>query len=155
MLLTKYLKKAPNKKLNFIMTDTTFIQNKNGNNMIGYNKFYNRKNGTKISIICDVLGIPLDTSFYKGLMNDSKILMNQLNNNTQINNLDYNGYQMADKGYYTNEIINTLTDKGFCPLIAPDKRNIKNELLIRKMSKDEKIINLNRQVIERRMPKFK
>ena len=51
MLLTKYLKKAPNKKLKFIMTDTTFIQNKNGSDMIGYNKFYNRKNGTKISII--------------------------------------------------------------------------------------------------------
>jgi len=37
-----------------------------------------------------------------------------------------------------------LTDKGFCPLIAQNKRNIKNELLIRKMSKDEKIINRNR-----------
>ena len=53
--------------------------------------------------------------------------MNQLNNNTQINNLDYNGYQMADKGYYTNEIINTLTDLGSGPLNAPDKRNIWNE----------------------------
>ena len=88
-------------------------------------------------------------------MNDSKILINQLNNNMFINKLDYKGYFMADKGYYTNEIINTLTDLGFYPLIAQNKRNIKNELLIRKMSKDEKIINLNRQVIERRMPKFK
>ena len=35
MLLTRYLKKAPNKKLKFIMTDTTQIQNKNGNLMIG------------------------------------------------------------------------------------------------------------------------
>jgi len=42
-------------------------------------------------------------------MNDSKILINQLNNNMFINKLDYKGYFMADKGYYTNEIINTLT----------------------------------------------
>ena len=44
------------------MTDTTFIQNKNGNNEIGYNKYYNLKNGTIIRIICDTVGIPIDTS---------------------------------------------------------------------------------------------
>ncbi len=59
------------------MTYTTFIQNKNGNNLIGYNKFYNRKNGTKILIICDASGKghPIDTCFYKGNKNDFKILL--------------------------------------------------------------------------------
>jgi len=52
-LFNKYIKKSPNKKLNFILTDTSFIPNKNGKNVIGYNKFYNRKKGTKISLITD------------------------------------------------------------------------------------------------------
>ncbi len=43
----------PNKKLRFISTlrvtlptDTSFIPNKKGEDVKGYNKFYNRKNGT-------------------------------------------------------------------------------------------------------------
>ena len=155
MLLSKHLKKTPNKKLTFIMTDTTFIQNKNGNDEIGYNKYYNRKNGTKISIICDSYGIPIDTAFYKGNMNDSKIILNQLNNNMFINNLSYKGHFLADKGYYSNEILNTLTDKGFKPLIAQNIRNIKNETLIKKMNHDEKSIYKNRSIVERLNAKIK
>jgi hypothetical protein len=155
LLLTKYLKKTPNNKLKFIMTDTTFVQNKNGNDVIGYNKFYNRKNGTKISIICDSKGIPLDTLFYKGNMNDSKILLNQLNNNSIINNLSYKGYFLADKGYYSNEIINTLVYKGFIPLIAQNKRNIKNKSLIKIMNPDDKKIYKHRSIIERLNAKIK
>ena len=49
---------------------------------------------------------------------------------------------MADKGYYINEIINTISNKGFKPLIAQNIRNIKNKALIKKMNEDEKI-NIN------------
>ncbi len=62
-LLNKYLKKTPAKKLKFIYTDTSFVPNKKGKEVIGrrsnpkgYNKFYNRKNGTKISLITDAYG---------------------------------------------------------------------------------------------------
>jgi len=154
-LLNKYLKKGPGNKLKFIITDTTFIQNKNGTNQIGYNKFYNRKNGTKISIICDSKGIPLDTAFYKGNINDSKILPVHLNNNELINNLSFNGHFMADKGYHSKEIINIIVNKGFKPLIAQNKRNIKNSDLISKMNKDEKLIYKNRSIIERLNAKIK
>lgn len=137
MLMVKYLKKGANNKLKFIVTDTTFIPNKNGNNHIGYNKFYNRKNGTKISIICDAKGIPIDTAFYKGNMNDSKILMDHLKI-SQINDLAIKRHFMADKGYHSKEIIETLTKIGFTPLIAQNRRNIKNENLINKMNKDDR-----------------
>ena len=154
ILLTKYLKKGANKKLRFIITDTTFIPNKNGNNKVGYNKYYNKKNGTKISIICDSKGIPIDTAFYKGNINDSKILLDHLNNSI-INKLSIRCHFMADKGYHTKEIINTLNERGFIPLIAQNKRNIKNENLINKMNDDDKEIYKNRSIIERLNAKIK
>ena len=46
---------------------------------------------------------------------------------------------MADKGYYINEIINTISNKGFKPLIAQNIRNIKNKALIKKMDDNYKI----------------
>ncbi len=52
-LLNKYLKKTPAKKLKFIYTDTSFVPNKKGKEVIGYNKFYNRKNGTLASCFAD------------------------------------------------------------------------------------------------------
>jgi len=65
---------------------------------------------------------------------NDRILMNRLNY-TIINNLSYKDYFMADRGYYKNEIINALSDKGFESLIAQNIRNIKNKTLIQKMTK--------------------
>lgn len=79
-LLKKYLKKGTNGKLKYILTDTSFVQNKKGRDMIGYNKFYKKKKGTKISIITDSKGIPISVKCYKGNKHDCKILNDQLNN---------------------------------------------------------------------------
>jgi hypothetical protein len=55
-LLLKYIKKVPNRRFKYLLTDTSFIPNKKGKDVIGYSKFYNRKNGTKISLITDGKG---------------------------------------------------------------------------------------------------
>lgn len=82
-LLNKYLKKSANNKLKYIMTlrvairfillstDTSFIPNKKGKTVTGYNRFYNRKRGTKISLITDSNGITLNMACYKGNIYDS------------------------------------------------------------------------------------
>ena len=53
---------------------------------------------------------------------------------------------MADKGYHSKEIIDTITKMGFTPLIAQN-RNILNENLINKMNNDDKEIYKNRLLI--------
>ena len=67
-LLNKYYKRSYNNKLKYVSTDTSFIPNKKGKDLIGYNKFYNRKNGTKISLITDSKGIPFNLKCYNSLI---------------------------------------------------------------------------------------
>ena len=64
----KYYKRNYNNKLKYVSTDTSFIPNKKGKDLIGYNKFYNRKNGTKISLITDSKGIPFNLKCYNSLI---------------------------------------------------------------------------------------
>jgi hypothetical protein len=77
-LLKKYLKRLFNGKLKYILTDTSFVPNKKGRDVVGYNKFYNRKKGTKVSLITDAYGIPLSIECYRGNMNDCIVLTNHL-----------------------------------------------------------------------------
>ena len=44
------------------MAYTTFIQNKNGNNLIGYSKFYNQKNGRKYIKIVELLNAKIKSN---------------------------------------------------------------------------------------------
>jgi hypothetical protein len=77
-LLLKYIKKAPNRRFKYLLTDTSFIPNKKGKDVLGYSKFYNRKNGIKISLIIDAKGMSLNMECYPGNKHDSKILLHQL-----------------------------------------------------------------------------
>ena len=88
-LLKKYFKKYKNGKLKYIYTDTTFVPNKNGKDLIGYNRFYNRKRGTKISFITDSKGVAINVKCYVGNRYDSKILLDHLKNKNLVN-LDHN-----------------------------------------------------------------
>ena len=47
---------------------------------IGYNKQIPKHKTSKISLITDIYGIPLDIYLAKGNINDSKIIINQLDN---------------------------------------------------------------------------
>ena len=157
-LLNKYYKRSYNNKLKYISTDTSFIPNKKGKDLIGYNKFYNRKNGTKISLITDSKGIPFNLKCYKGNINDSKILLNHLKNDNIvcINHLisDKN-YFLADPGYDTKLIRKQLKEINYNPLIAQNKRNIKDPAKIIKFNNNEKRIYNKRLVIERTFNRMK
>jgi len=118
--IKKYLK--INKPKIFI-TDTTLIPNKNGISDIGYNPQLNKHLSTKISLIVDIYGIPLDIKIVAGNVNDSKIICNQFT--------DFNYYTpnmqnilIGDKGYDSNKIRGQLCENKFGTLIVPkNKRN--------------------------------
>jgi transposase len=157
-LLNKYYKRSYNNKLKYISTDTTFIPNKKGKNLIGYNKYYNKKNGTKISLIVDSKGIPFNMKCYKGNINDSNILLNQLKNDdiVYVNHLiPYNNYFLADPAYDTKLIRKQLKENNYNPLIAQNRRNIKDKTKIIKFNNNEKKIYNRRLIIERTFNRMK
>lgn len=157
-LLSQYLSKSKQSKLNCILTDTTFINNKNGSELIGYNTFYSRKKGTKISLITDSKGIPIDVKCYKGNMYDSNILEDQLETigNSPIgdnHNTQYKKHFLADAGYDSNKIREKLKSLGYTPLIARNKRN--NRRKIPKMAKKDKKVFKKRIKVEHTFGKIK
>ena len=56
--------KSSNKSPNIIITDTSLIVNKLGIDNIGYNPQLPKHKTSKISLICDSKGIPLDANIY-------------------------------------------------------------------------------------------
>lgn len=157
-LLKKYFKKTPNNKLKYILTDTSFVSNKKGKDLIGYNKFYNRKNGTKISLITDSKGVPFNVKCYKGNMYDSKILEAQLKvpNLMEFNNiLPINQYFLADPAYDSKDVRSKLIDLKYEPIIVQNKRNIKDSKKIISLNKEQKKIYVKRLIIEGTFSKMK
>ncbi len=156
-LLKKYIMKSTNKKLKIIITDTTFIPNKNGKDNMGYNKFYNKKKGTKISIITDSFGIPFNIKAYKGNKNDTIILEDQLKDKNMIDeNLinKHKCYFMADKGYDSYKLCNYLKCANYVPLI-PQRKNVKDETKKRLYSLNQRKLFKNRMKIECMFNKMK
>lgn len=157
-MLSKYIKKVSKKRLSYISSDTSFIRNKNGKQLIGYNKYYSKKNGNKVSIIVDSKGIPLDVNICKGNQNDSKILSNQLDkwNLIKDNHLEqYNKYFLADAGYDSTLLRDKLSRLNYEPIIVQNKRNIKNDMLINTFDRAFKKIYSKRIVVENSFCKLK
>jgi transposase len=171
-LLNKYLRRCPlcfaQKKLKYVSTDTSFIPNKKGKDVIGYNKFYNKKKGTKISLITDNQGIPFNIGFYKGNMYDSRIFLDHIEKPNLIkldkNKLDKNKvdknkveirYFMADPGYDSKEIRLKIKDMNYIPLIVQNKRRIKDPSKLIILNATEKEIYKKRMVIERTFNRLK
>jgi transposase len=151
-LLLKYSKKNI-RAFKHVITDTSFIPNKKGRDVIGYNRHYNKKKGTKISIITDNKGIPFNVKCYSGNKHDSTILIDQLETNKNIVNIDHvkrnNDYFLADPAYDSNNIRLKLNNLGYKFLTAQNRRNTKNPDKIRKLTDTEKKIYVKRLVIER------
>ena len=62
------------------MSDTTFIKNKLGSEMVDRNKYYKNKNGIKISNCVDIKGVQTALSFALGSECDSVIFKDTINN---------------------------------------------------------------------------
>ena len=65
-LLNQYFKKTPAKKLECKIVDSTVIPNKYGIDKVAYNTHYGRKRVTKISVVSDINGIPIDILIASG-----------------------------------------------------------------------------------------
>ena len=158
-MLRKYLKKGLNGKLKYVLTDTTFIKNKYGKELISCNKYYYKKKGNKISLIVDSKGYILNINVYKGGKNDCKILEDHLDNDMPID-IDnemgqYKQYFLADAGYDSKLIHDKLKTRKYIPLIEQNKRGIKNKQLIRRMTKREYKIYCKRVKVENVICKLK
>lgn len=154
-LADTYFSKNKTTKLKYQLVDSSFIQNMYGTNLIGRNKFYKNKKGTKISFITDSKGIPLSILFKCGNVNDSKFIEEHLNNMLILTNTNkykssnkHKQYILGDKGYDTKNIRKLFSDIGYNVIIDYNKRNTKNKLLIKKLTKKEKILYRKRIVIE-------
>ncbi len=157
-LLLEYIKRSSNHKFKYLLTDTTFIPNKKGKDCMGYSKFYNRKNGTKISIITDAKSISLNMKCHSGNKHDSKILIDQLKHfDTVWDNHDLHDKTifMADPVYDCMNIRNKLKELNFDPLIHQNKRNIKDPTKIIKMNYNQKKLYRKRLRVEHAFNKLK
>ena len=97
-LVNRYINK---KKCNKFIIDSTFILNKYGVDNIGYNNNLVPKHKTsKVSLITDIKGKPLDMFLSKGNINDAKIIIDQLYsfiNNVKLKNI--NNIFIGDAAY--------------------------------------------------------
>ena len=96
---------------------------------------------TKISLITDEMGIPLNCNVYSGNNNDSLILNNQLDDFVRYNKnlLNNNNILLADAGYDSNKIKNKVTQIKLGYLLSDI--NIRNNKDLKKNRSKKIIIN--------------
>jgi len=157
-LLKKYIKKNKNKNFQYILTDTTTIYNKYNTDTAKRNKYFKNKNVIKISVITDQNGIPISIYVCSGNDHDSKIVQMQLNKPFLIDNYletINKSYFLADKGYDSNILRDTLIDLKYTPIISYNNRNTKNQQLIKKLTIEENNIYKKRIKVENLFGKLK
>ena len=149
------------KKITFII-DSSFVNNINGNEILGRNKFNKNKNCNKISIICDDDGIPLNCIIDRGNIHDSKFFIHHvesIKNNMNLNNL-FNIHDfkskifLADGAYDSKFIVNYLKNNKFTSIIPKNKRNSKH-IKIDKFNMEQKKIYAKRIRIEHLFSRLK
>jgi len=146
-VIDRYLSKPNSKqfKLSTILTDTTLVQNKNGKDMIDYSYTNKKKKYTKISIITDRYGKPLNVECYSGNKYDSKILEDQISKMDKTSPIRNNHkkkairHLLADAGYDSNLLKEKIRKLGYIPLIAKNKRNTKKKEIIKRTVKEKEI----------------
>jgi len=124
-LLIKYVKKRNGKHLKVVMVDTTIILNKNGNDYIKRNFCVKNKFCSKLLTIVDDKGVPLFINYNPGSMYDSKCLTRILDD-FLIKTPDIVTF-LADAGFYTNDILDTLKKHNVRPIIAKNVKNKKRD----------------------------
>ena len=118
----------------------------------------NKKNGSKLSIITDSNGAPINIGIYKGNMNDILILKDQLTTKYLVDPFIMNKhkkYLLADKGYDGIELIKQIIENGYTPIIAQNKRNIKDKNKIVHLSDNYKKIYKLRTYVEHSFARLK
>lgn len=123
--------KNENKNTDLII-DSTFINNLNGSQSIGYNPLYKKKKVSKISVIIDQNNLILSVSMIKPNIHDVKTIEHSLNEIPINLNKKYGKINLiGDKGYITSD--NFYLNSKKIKLIVPCRKN-----MIKKNSDKEK-----------------
>lgn len=104
--------------------DSTFILNKFGKNKIARNKFFRNKNCNKISVVSDSNGIPLSVLIKSGNHHDLSFIGNHISDLRILTKKYKSVTLLADKGYVSQKIKNSLILKKY-NLVYPNKKNMK------------------------------
>ena len=123
-LLQLYFKKECNNKLKYCYLDSTSIPNRHGIEFVRYNG-HKKKKVTKISIITDSHGVPINSVIASGNIHDSKISLEHFkDNNWLINKKLLNKTTLlADSAYDSSKLTNILDENDIKYLIAKNNRN--------------------------------
>ena len=153
-IINKYHNTKKYETYRHILTDTCFIPNKYGHKL-KRNACYKWKKGLKISAITDADGIPLSITTDHANVHDSKIYIDTYNKMKINTNADkyknsnrHKQYFLADIGYDSNKIKQTMNKLGYTCIIPQNKRNIKNKKKLRKINKHHKTVYKKRIVVE-------
>lgn len=116
-----------NTNLNNLSIDCSYIKSINGHDNIGRNSTDRGRNGNKLSIIVDLLGVPVGYYIDTANISDHKLLDKTFANKIYSRKCKSNAY--VDKGYSNKQSID-ISNKHNCRLFAPNKRNFIKKLFI-------------------------
>jgi hypothetical protein len=149
-----------NQNKKYLYTDTTIIQNKLGINDISINPQLKKHKSTKISLIIDDYGIPINCDIFKSSINDAKIADLQLNNIIKYHPqlCSNNNILVGDAAYDSNNIRESLNKFKIGNLLTPkNKRNTKDldKIKKQKLSLSQKMILNKRISVEHTINRYK
>ena len=148
-LLDKYFKKNKSHKLKYLSIDSSFVKNQYASD-VEYNGSYKKKKLAKLSLIVDSNGVPLSALIVKGNISDYRLAIKNFNDtfieiNSHTTNNKHKRYMLADSGYDSCTIRETIKGMGINPVIWYVQRN-KND--IKKFNKREIAIYNKRSIVE-------
>jgi len=120
-----YLQHLPKTNSNIISIDSSFIQNKSNSLHVDRNRHYYNKKGIKVTALVDDNELPTEIKITKASINDAKIA-NEFVNEISIKSIN-NKILLADAGYDSSIIKNTLRKKQCKFIIAKNRRNKKTK----------------------------
>ena len=129
-----------NTNLRHISVDCSLVKSMNGNDCIGRNPTDRGRNGTKISVITDLIGVPVGCYLSGANIADCKLLDKTLKSRIYKRKCKSDMY--ADKGYSSKICIN-IANANNVKLSAPNKKNF-----IKKLFSKNKMITKVRYTVE-------
>ena len=148
-----------NTDIKYLYTDTTFICNKNGKQLIDYNPQVKKHKTTKISLIIDDFNNPIAVGVYKSTIHDSKIIKSQLDDLYKESPIlfDNNKTLVGDSAYDSKSLEEKITNLKLGKLLRPKNiRNTKSKIKnINNYTLKNKVILKQRINIEHKISIFK
>lgn len=136
-------------KYKLFITDTSKIINRCGNEYINKSGYGGHKKCIKIAVIVNEYDIAVAIHIFSGNTNDSttvRILLEKLIT-PKIKDDNIKKFMLADKIYYTKNVLDLLGEFKYTPIIAQNKKNIQNESKLVHLPIRQKRIYVTKQII--------